>query len=532
MRNLLIGKSVRVTVEYTRSSNNSGKDSETPLPPRVYATIKLQNKSKRNAAEALVGEGLGEVIRHRQGEERSAEYDKLLVAEAKAKQTKKNMHSGKTPPVMRINDISRSAQKAKSLFPFLQRNRNTKAIVEYVYSATRLRLFVPEHNCICNFSLIGVRTPNSARPPRNGQPGREAQPFSREADLLTRETILNREVVIDTEDIDKMGAFLGALYYKTGKNKRNLLAAELLENGYGKILHFSAERSSTYDELLSSEAIAKDARLNVWKNFDAEEEERLRAANAEVGNTTTPSMECRDVVISHINDASDFYLHYTLSEKDYLKDLTAKMKAYATEVAPFVSPAKHAFCAAPFDEGNGIEWYRGRIEELAKNPKDGTQTARILFIDYGNTANVPVAKLKTLSPELLSIKPLAHAAKCAFVKIPTLDEEYGEDAAIAFDKMAWGKDLVAVIHSRDNDARDIVTLQYKEDLESTITEGLIQQGYARLRKGYKREISPADIDKSMEKNLESFETAQALAKRNHDGMWRYGDIDSDDEGAI
>ena len=219
----------------------------------------------------------------------------------------------------------------------------------------------------------------------------------------------------------------------------------------------------------------------------------MRAANAEVSNTT-PSTECRDVVISHINDASDFYLHYTLSEKDYLKDLTAKMKAYATEVAPFVSPAKHAFCAAPFDEGNGIEWYRGRIEELVKNPKDGTQTARILFIDYGNTANVPVAKLKTLSPELLSIKPLAHAAKCAFVKIPTLDEEYGEDAAIAFDKMAWGKDLVAVIHSRDNDARDIVTLQYKEDLES-ITEGLIQQGYARLRKGYKREINPRNRQK-------------------------------------
>ena len=45
------------------------------------------------------------------------------------------------------------------------------------------------------------------------------------------------------------------------------------------------------------------------------------------------------------------------------------MKAYATEVAPFVNPAKHAFCAAPYDEGNGIEWYRGRIEELVKNQK-------------------------------------------------------------------------------------------------------------------------------------------------------------------
>ena len=132
-------------------------------------------------------------------------------------------------------------------------------------------MFVPEQTASV-ISLDWRSHPKLCKASRNGQPGREAHPFSREADLLTRETILNREVVIDTEDIDKMGAFLGALYYQKGKNKRNLLAAEILENGYGKILHFSAERSSTYDELLSSEAIAKDARLNVWKNFDAEEE--------------------------------------------------------------------------------------------------------------------------------------------------------------------------------------------------------------------------------------------------------------------
>ena len=151
---------------------------------------------------------------------------------------------------------------------------------------------------------------------------------------------------------------------------------------------------------------------------------------------------------------------------------------------------------------------------------------------YGNTANVPVAKLKTLSPELLSIKPLAHAAKCAFVKIPTLDDEYGEDAAIAFDKMAWGKDLVAIIHSRDNEARDIVTLQYKEDLESTITEGMLKQGFARLNRNYKREIRSSDVDKTIERLFESFDNAQNVAKGKHYGMWRYGDIDSDEEGGI
>ena len=40
--------------------------------------------------------------------------------------------------------------------------------------------------------------------------------------VVDKGTILNREVVIDTEDIDKMGAFLGALYYKTGRTSERL----------------------------------------------------------------------------------------------------------------------------------------------------------------------------------------------------------------------------------------------------------------------------------------------------------------------
>ena len=89
--NLLIGKSVRVTVEYTRSSNNSGKDSETPLPPRVYATIKLQNKSKRNAAEALVGGWRGYPS---SSKERSGEHDKLLVTKLKQNGQKRKITFG------------------------------------------------------------------------------------------------------------------------------------------------------------------------------------------------------------------------------------------------------------------------------------------------------------------------------------------------------------------------------------------------------------------------------------------------------
>ena len=527
MRRLLIGKTVKVTVEYTR---DPPKNETTGVqgPTRVYATINLMNKNKRNVAESLVGEGLATTMKHRQGDERSGEYDKLLLAESKAKESKRNMHSSKAAPIMRLNDISRNPSKAKSFLPFLSRSKNTKAIVEYVYSATRLRLFVPEHNCICNFALIGVRAPNMARAASDRGPARPSEPFAREADMLTRENILQREVEIDAEDIDKMGTILGGLYYRKNPSPRAprvLLAQELLENGYAKMLRFSAERSSTFYELEEAEQTARAAKLNVWVNIDAEEAARA-AALEEVEEE-----ECRDVKLCHMNDANNFFLHYTLSDEGTLEKLKGQMADFAkdTTVAPMVNPAKHAFCAAPFDEGNGVEWYRGRVEEVQRDPKTGASDALILFIDYGNVERVAVSKLKTLSPELLEIKPLAHQATMAFVKVPSLDDDYGHEAAEAFDRMAWGKELVAMIHYRDSDGTDVVTLQYKDDLESTVTEGLLKLGHARLKRNYEYDDRSKKRSPALQGMFKGFEKAQAEAKKTHVGMWRYGDVGSDDE---
>jgi staphylococcal nuclease domain-containing protein 1 len=524
MRGLVIGKTVQVTVEYTRTQSPNVTTGEA-YPERVYATVHLMNKSKRNVAEALIGEGLATTLQHRQGDERSSEYDKLLLAEANAKKRGKNMHSAKGAPAVRLNDISRNAPKAKAFLPFLTRSKSTKAIVEFVYSATRLRLFVPEHNCICNFALIGVRAPNSARAAGNGRPAREGEPFAREAEFLTRETLMQREVEIDAEDIDKMGTILGALYYTKGKT-RSLLAAELLEQGYGKMLRFSAERSSTFHELDAAEESARAARLNVWKNFDAEEAAR------EAAFETSEEEESLDARVCHMNDATDFYLHFTLSDAAGIKELGTQMAAFAAsgDAVPLVDASKHAFCAAPFDEGNGIEWYRGRIEELRKD-SSGSSVARVFFIDFGNTADVPLAELKCLTPALLEIKPFAHAASLAFVRVPNLDEDYGHDAAETFDRVAWGKDLVAMIHYRDHAAngRNIVTLQFKDDLEATVTESLLALGHARLKKNYHYDHRSRNTNSTLTKLFKAFETAEKDARNAHDGMWRYGDIGSDDE---
>jgi endonuclease YncB( thermonuclease family) len=97
----LIGRRVTVSVEYERG--NGGK-SEGDDATRTFATVKYQG---RNAAILMVSEGLATATKHRADEERSDEYDQLLLAEAEAISKKKGQHGTAAPPAApRINDLT------------------------------------------------------------------------------------------------------------------------------------------------------------------------------------------------------------------------------------------------------------------------------------------------------------------------------------------------------------------------------------------------------------------------------------------
>ena len=74
-----------------------------------------------------------------------------------------------------------------------------------------------------------------------------------------------------------------------------------------------------------------------------------------------------------------------------------------------------------------------------------------------------------------------------------------------------------------------MTLQYKDDLESTVTEGLLKLGHARLKRNYEYDDRSKKRSPALQGMFKGFEKAQAEAKKTHVGMWRYGDVGSDDE---
>lgn len=261
LRKKLIGKKVNVTVDYIQAAKDN-------FPEKTCCTVTI---SGVNVAEALVSKGLATVIRYRQDDDqRSSHYDELLAAETKAIKSQKGVHAKKDIPNHRVTDISGDSSKAKTFLPFLQRAKRTEAIVEFVASGSRLRLFIPKESCLVTFLLGGISCPRGARPGLNGQPASEGEPFGEEALLYTKEKCLQQEVEIQVESLDKVGNFIGWLWIDNVN-----LSVALVEMGYASV-HPTAERSEYYRQLTLAEETAKAQRLNRWKDYVEDKEEVQR----------------------------------------------------------------------------------------------------------------------------------------------------------------------------------------------------------------------------------------------------------------
>ncbi|XP_051911501.1 staphylococcal nuclease domain-containing protein 1 isoform X2 [Hippocampus zosterae] len=262
LRKKLIGKKVNVTVDYIRAATGPG-ESTPAFSERTCATVTIGGI---NIAEALVSKGLATVIRYRQDDDqRSSHYDELLAAEARAIKNGKGLHSKKEVPIHRVADISGDTQKAKQFLPFLQRAGRSEAVVEYVFSGSRLKLYMPKETCLITFLLAGIECPRSSRNTPGGT--QVADPFSDEAMLFTKELVMQREVEVEVESMDKAGNFIGWLHIE-GVN----LSVALVENALSKV-HFTAERSNYYKTLVSAEEGCRQRKEKVWANYEEKPKE-------------------------------------------------------------------------------------------------------------------------------------------------------------------------------------------------------------------------------------------------------------------
>ncbi|CAK7307350.1 Staphylococcal nuclease domain-containing protein 1 [Vulpes lagopus] len=408
LRKKLIGKKVNVTVDYIRPASPA-TETVPAFSERTCATVTIGGI---NIAEALVSKGLATVIRYRQDDDqRSSHYDELLAAEARAIKNGKGLHSKKEVPIHRVADISGDTQKAKQFLPFLQRAGRSEAVVEYVFSGSRLKLYLPKETCLITFLLAGIECPRGAR----NLPGlvQEGEPFSEEATLFTKELVLQREVEVEVESMDKAGNFIGWLHIDSAN-----LSVLLVEHALSKV-HFTAERSSYYKSLLSAEEAAKQKKEKVWAHYEEQPVEEV----VPVLEEKERSASYKPVFVTEITDDLHFYVQ-DVETGTQLEKLMENMRndiASHPPVEGSYAPRRGEFCIAKFVDG---EWYRARVEKVESPAK-----VHVFYIDYGNREILPSTRLGTLPPAFSTRVLPAQATEYAFafIQVPQ-DEDARTDA--------------------------------------------------------------------------------------------------------
>ena len=381
MRSKLVGHKVKVVTEYVRSAPADSKDQE----QRQYVTIFL---AKANINESLVAAGLAEVIRHRVDEERSQFYDAYLSAEHAAQEAGRGKFgkkavsqkyvdlTDKPRPDRRPKKETEAAAgdeaeteaddgaekkvdaaaeeratkakalsaKAKTYLSFFQRDTNVSAVVEYVFTPSRIKLSVPKESVYISFALAGIRTPAS----KDAQ-GATDKNFERALQYV-RSRILQHTVRIEVEALDRGDNFLGSLFH--GKSN---LAVDLLKDGLAEVVDFSARKSPHAQELFAAEAEAKTNKRGIWENYvpPANEEKTAVTADSDALEQPADGKELVAVSVTEIEDANDFYVHF-VGDKG-VEFVESKLREFGESIAGEAidyRPHSGAVCAGQFNDGN------------------------------------------------------------------------------------------------------------------------------------------------------------------------------------
>lgn len=510
LRKKVIGKNVKVTIDGKKPATEGYEE-------REVATVVQGNV---NIALVLVAAGYASVIRHRQDDEdRSPDYDSLLIAEAEAQKDGKGMWASKPPKTKQLQDYSESVQKAKVQVSVLQRQKRIPAIVDFVKSGSRFTVIVPRENAKFTLVLSGIRAPRSARNPEE-----KSEPCGQEAHDLANRKCMQRDVEIDVETVDKVGGFIGTLYV----NKENFTKV-LLEEGLATVHAYSAEQSGHATEYFAAEQKAKEARKGLWHDWDpskeVEEEEPGNDGSAAEAEASQRRKDYRDVMLTHIEPSNGHIkLQQIGSGTSALTELMEAFRAFHLNKAndtPLPGPPKAGdFVAAKFTEDD--EWYRAKVR---RNDRE-KQQAEVIYIDFGNSELIPWSRLRPLTQPEFSIQKLRSQAVDAvfsFLQFP-LNSDYMEDTVTFVGEQAFDRQLVANVDYVSPEGTLHVTLldpSVSKNLDHSINADIVREGLAMVPKKLKA------WERAATDTLTHLRAMQEEAKEDRAGMWEYGDLTED-----
>ncbi|KAK0504683.1 hypothetical protein EDD18DRAFT_308303 [Armillaria luteobubalina] len=509
LRKKLIGKNVRVTIDFVRPR-------EGEYDERECATVRYGNQNV-NVAEQLVEKGYASVVRHkRDDEDRSSDYDKLMAAEQTASTEARGIHSGKDiPPPKQPLNISETHSRANQFLNGFKRLGRIPAVVDYVAAGSRFKIFLPKDNQTLTLVLGGIRAPRTAR-----NASEKSEPSGAEAFEFATRKYMQRDVEFEVDTIDKSGGFIGSLYL----NKTENAAVTLVKEGLATVHSFSAETLPWARHLYDAEAEAKAAQRNLWKDYDEAAEQEAEAIPEDDGSGALKT-QYQDVIVSDIRTKNGFGFSVQIlssegiaSLRELMRDFSAYHQTAAAVPAGFV-PKGGDLVSAKFSDGS---WYRAKIRRASPIKKE----AEVTFIDYGNQDTVSFANIRPLDARFRNLPGQAHEARLSFVKLVDPNSDYHTEAVDRFRTLCEGRKLIAnvdqqegsLLHLRLIDPLDPASAQ---DPLSCINADLLREGLATIDRRCRYLHSYPQL-------LKKLQTSVLEAKRERLGMFEFGDVEEDE----
>jgi len=442
------------------------------------------------------------VVRYRQDDDqRSSHYDELLTAETKASKSQKGIHAKKDIPTHRVIEID--AVKSKQYLSSFQRAERISAIVEFVASGSRLRLFIPKEHCLCIFLLGGINCPRGARPAIGNQPPSEAEPYGEDALIFTKDKCMQKEVSIQVESTDKAGNFIGWLWVENMN-----LSVALVQDGYAT-MHPTADRSKYFRELKNAEDSAKQSKVRRWKDYVEEKEEEQKIE--EDRSNPDRAVNYEEVVITEITREGTFFAqNYQNGPKAEALNTKLRQDFQANPPLPGAyTPRRGDICAAKYTVDD--EWYRAKVDKVQGS------NVTVLYIDYGNMETLNSTRLASVPAAFAGERPFATEYTLACVTLPK-DPEYADMSLKYLREDTLDRKLLLNVEYKMQGSPPAVTL-LSEDQEEDIAKNLVTDGLLLVEKRRERRLN---------KLLNEYKVAQDIAKKKHSNIWEYGDITEDE----
>jgi staphylococcal nuclease domain-containing protein 1 len=282
------------------------------------------------------------------------------------------MFSEETGKPLRVQDLTGESARVKQFLPHLQRARSD-AIVEFVSSGSRMRVYVMKESAVLTFLLGAINCPRGARIGPAGKMIGETEPFAEDALNFTKQHVLQHDVQIEVDGMDKAGGLIGSLFVKTDKGWSNF-AEQLLEQGYATV-HFTAEKSKYYHKLLAAEKIAKDERRNLWKDYVEEEQVDKPAAN----EPAERKLNLKKVLASEVYKGNLHFAAQSFVDGPTIETLMEQLQGQLNvNSSTNYTPRRNELCAC-FDVNLKL-WHRAKVESVKGGRAD------VLYIDFGNVS--------------------------------------------------------------------------------------------------------------------------------------------------